>query len=292
MENQMPNDTSLFLHAVTGDTFPAGDPVGWCLERARTPLLAMARERLLQCVGRTDGDRILNVVLRRCDLNLIELRTDRVTVSYWTRQADLHPLLKAQGFLRPDVQVSLVRRKTGQITITPGDQFLRGEAVGSAFPFPAYRDRWARRHERQPDDATAAPASHTSYRWPGVTERKIPWIVLKAVWLADAVACPNCEVPLLLYRFDWRRSGFLNTHAAAWRACERCRRSFEEPLGYGDPWDWLVARLGPGLLPSSWDGGFGTRDLRSRWPAPPRDLRDLDNLPPDLTLDELVRILM
>jgi hypothetical protein len=289
----MPDTESLFLHAPTGDLFPVRDPVAWCLENARTPLLTGARERLLQCVGRTDGDRILNVVLRRCGLNLIEFRPGRVTVSYWTRLADLHPFLKARGLLRHDVQVALVRRKTDQITITTADQYLRGEAVAPAFPFAAYRAKWARRHEQEPDDNATAPASPSSYSWLGVAERQTPWAVLKAVWRADAAACPNCGDPLVLYRFDWRRCGMFNTHAAAWRACERCRRQFEEPLGYGDPWDWLVARLGPGgLLPVLWDGGHGRKDLRPRWPAPPRDLSDLDNLTPDLTLDELVRILM
>ena len=288
----MPETESLFLHVPTGDLFPVRDPVAWCPENARTPLLAAARERLLQCVGRTDRDRILNVVLRRCGLNLIELRCGRVTVSYWTQLADLHQLLKSRGLLRHDVQVALVRRKTGQITVTSTDPYLRGGAVAPAFPFAVYRERWERRHEHEPNDATAAPASLSSYSWPGVAEKQIPWAVLTAVWRSDDVLCPNCDVPLVLYRFDWRRSGLFNTHAAAWRACEQCRRSFEEPLGYGDPWDWLVARLAPGLLPISWDGGFGKRDLRTRWPAPPRNLRDLDNLPPDLTLDELVSILM
>lgn len=288
----MPETESLFLHAPTGDVFHVNDPVAWCLENAREPLLSAASERLLQCVGRTDGGRIVNVVLRRCDLNLIEFRTARVTVSYWTRSADLHSLLKCRSLLAAGVDVALVRRKNGQITLTSGDQYLRGEAIGPTFPFAVYRERWERRHEQQPDDATAAPASPSSYSWDGVAEKQIPWAALKAVWRTDAAVCPNCDVPDVLYRFDWRRSGFFNTHAAAWRACERCRRSFEEPLGYGDPWDWLIDRLGPGLLPISWDGGFGKRDLRTRWPAPPRNLRDLNNLPPDLTLDELVSILM
>lgn len=283
--------SSVFVHTVTGNLFPVGDPVAWCLENARSPLLAAARERLLQCVGRIDGDRILNVVLRRCDLNLIELRIGRVTVGYWTRLADLHPLLKARDLLHAEMQVALVRRKTGQITITSGDQFLRGERIDPEFPFDTYRAKWDRRHDREPGDATAAPASPSSYSWDDVAEKRIPWTVLKAVWRTDNVPCPNCDTQLLLDRFDWRRSGFFNTHAAAWRACGRCRRRFEEPLG-GDPWEWLLTRLGPALLPAAWDGGFGRRDLRPRWPNPPRNLRDLDNLPADLTLDELVSILM
>jgi hypothetical protein len=290
MEDSMPDATTpLFLHAITGDAFPATDPVGWCLKRARSPLLAAARERLLQCEGRTDRDRILNVVLRRCGLNLIEFLPGRVTVSYWTQRADLHPLLRNRGLMRPDVQVVLVRRKTGHIVVQPGDEFLRGERVVPSFPFALYRERWARRHERQPDDATAAPASGSSYSWEGVAEKRVPWVVLKAVWRQDAAACPNCDVPLLVRSFDRRRTGWLSgTGSWAFRVCLACGRSFTESLG-PDPWDWLLARLGPGLLPAVWDGDYGPQNLRPRWPQ--RDLRDLNNLPPDLTTDELVRIL-
>jgi len=288
----MPDTTSVLLHATTGDLFPVSDPVAWCLENARSPLLAAARERLLLCVGRTDRDRILNVVLRRCGLNLIEVRCDRVTVHYWTSLAELYPLLKDRGLLRHDVQVALVRRKNGQITITSGDQFLRGERVAPAFPWSQYRERWERRNERQADDATAAPCSPSSYNWDGVEEKRIPWVVLKAVWRAEALPCPSCGVPLVVRSFDRRRNSWLSgTGSWAYRVCLTCGRSFTEPLG-SDPWDWLVERLAPGLLPVLWDGGHGRKDLRPRWPAPPRNLRDLDNLPPDLTLDELVGILM
>lgn len=288
----MPETESLFLHAPTGDMFPAADPVVWCLENARSPLLRAARERLLQCIGCTDRDRILNVVLRRCGLNLIEFRPGRVNVQYWTQLADLHPLLKSRGLLRADVQVALVRRKNGHITMQPGDQLLRGERAGPTFPFPAYRAQWDRRHEPQADDGTAAPASWSSYSWAGVAEGMIPWCVLKAVWRKDEAACPNCGEPLAVRSFDRRRNSWLSsTGSWAYRVCLTCGRSFTESLG-PDPWDWLVERLAPDMLPALWDGGHGRKDLRPRWPAPPRDLRDLDNLPPDLTLDELVRILM
>jgi hypothetical protein len=54
-----------------------------------------------------------------------------------------------------------------------------------------------------------------------------------------------------------------------YRVCLTCGRQFTESLG-PDPWDWLVERLAPDLLPVLWDGGHGRKDLRSRWPAPPR----------------------
>ena len=73
------------------------------------------------------------------------------------------------------------------------------------------------------------------------------------------------------------------------RCCFGCRRDFREDTG--DPWPGLVATLDADQWPASQDDGLHKTDLRPRWPAA-RNLRQLDNLPPDLTLDELVGILM
>ena len=75
----MSDDVSCaFLHAATGEVFPALDPVAWCLENAGGPPLAAARERLMQCDRHADADRIVNVVLRRCGLTLVAVRPGRV----------------------------------------------------------------------------------------------------------------------------------------------------------------------------------------------------------------------
>jgi len=293
MEIAMPdNFTSFFLHTLTGDLFSADDPIGWCLENAQTPLLAAGRERLLLCNRRTDGDRILNVALRRCGLNLIDIRPGRVTVRYWTGLVDLHPILKSRGLLRSDVRVALVRQKTGLVILQPGDDFLSGERPGSDFFWAEYRERWERRHERQPDDEAASPRGRSSYSWERTVEGRIPWVALKSAWRNEpATLCPNCDLPLAVWSFSWRHRTLLSMSGHVARCCFGCRHDFREDTG--DPWPWVVATLDGGLLPASQDDGIKKTDLRPRWPAPPpRNLRDLNNLPPDLTLDELVSILM
>jgi hypothetical protein len=82
---------SHFLHVSGGDSFPVDDPVTWCLENARAPLLERARQRRLLCDARTDPQRALNVVYRRCGLNLARVRPGRLVVHGWTALADLRP---------------------------------------------------------------------------------------------------------------------------------------------------------------------------------------------------------
>jgi hypothetical protein len=76
---------SHFLHVSGGDSFPVDDPVTWCLENARAPLLERARQWLLLCDARTDPQRALS----------------------------------------PDVQVATVRHRSGLVTVHPGDDLLR-----------------------------------------------------------------------------------------------------------------------------------------------------------------------
>jgi len=279
----------------SGNSFAVEDPVAFCLENARHPLLYPARERLLLSDAHTDPDRVLNVVLHRCGLNLAVVSPGRVAVHHWTQLADLRRLLKEHRLAGPGVQVALVRRKSGLITLLPAEEFLVGVRPAPAFPWDAYRERWERRHDRDPDDGAPAPCSGSSYSWEGIAEGRTPWAALKSVWRRDrAPDCPNnCDVPLAVLRFDWRRSGWLSgTRAVVARCCFVCRRVAEEERR-GDLWPWLVEVLDADVLPCRHDGGFGVTDLRPCWPSPPtRNLYDLDNLPRDLTLDELVRILM
>jgi hypothetical protein len=283
---------SYFIHAHTGDSFPVDDPVAWCLGHARDPLLERARERLLTPEARTDPQRVLNVALRRCGLNLAEVRPGHVVVHHWTRLADIRPFCKRHRLAHGDVQVATVRHKNGVVTVQPGDDFLYGDRVGAGFPWEAYRQRWERRHEPHPDDWRPSPWARSRYSWVGVEEGRIPWAVLKAAWRRDASpACPNCDTALLTWSFDWRRRGLFNMFGHVARCCFSCRRSFEQPSG--DLWPWLVTTLDAHLLPSWHDHGFGRTDLRPRWPASAtRGLRDLGNPPADPTVEELVRILM
>ena len=281
-----------FLHVTTGESFPVDDPVAWCLENSRNPLLAPASERLLLCDVRTDPQRILNVVYRRCGLNLAESRPGLLVVHFWTVLANLRPFCKLHRLARPDVRVATVRHKNGLVIVQPGDCFLYGERLGDSFPSMGYRKRWERRHEKQLDDGAASPSGYSSYSWEGVAKGRIPWAALKSIWRREhPTPCPNCDVPLAAWAFSWRHRTLLSMHGFVARCCFACRRDFQEDAG--DLWPWLAATLDPDVLPASQDDGLRQTDLRPRWPAPPtRNLHDLDNLPHDLTLDELVRILM
>ena len=200
---------------------------------------------------------------------------------------------RRQTFLKIEAKhgIDAGRRKNGQITLTTGDQFLRGERIAPAFPWGQYRERWERRGERQPDDGDASPWCRSSYSWDGVAEGRIPWAALKSAWRREsAIPCPNCDTPLAAWGFTWRHRTLLSMSGHVARCCFGCRRDFREDTG--DPWPWMAATLDADLLPVSQDDGLRKTDLRPRWPAPPRNLRDLDNLPADLTTDELVSILM
>ncbi len=62
-----------FIHADTRNTFQVADPVRWSLDHANDLTLERATEGL-RALTADDGDRIIRLVVRRCSLNLLELR--------------------------------------------------------------------------------------------------------------------------------------------------------------------------------------------------------------------------
>jgi len=186
-----------FVRTTTGRWWPVPEPASWCLENARQPLLEPARDRLLTLDAGSNSERIVNVVLRRCGLNLVEVRLpQRVVVHYWTDLADPRPLFKEQRLARPEVQVAHHRCKDNTIVIQPGDKFLYGETLWHDFSWEQYQRRWEHRDEETPEDWTGAV--HSSYSWEGLPERWIPWAVLKCLWRREqAPLCPNCDLPLV-----------------------------------------------------------------------------------------------
>ena len=57
---------------------PVDDPVAWCLRHYHDdPILAPTRDTL-PTLGIADDDRIITLVIRRCKLNLLEVRPGRV----------------------------------------------------------------------------------------------------------------------------------------------------------------------------------------------------------------------
>jgi hypothetical protein len=149
-----------FLHAPTGQAWPAADPVTWALANAGQPILERARERLTT-LDATDPQRVIRLVVRRCRLNLLELRPEQVVVHYWGKQgqADLRPFLKCHRLARNGVEVVLIDRKRETTTVQTGDAFLYGEKLGEMFPAEAYEEKWRRRSIEEPDDWTPARAA-------------------------------------------------------------------------------------------------------------------------------------
>src|SRR4051812_37178704 len=70
-----------FLHVGTGESWPVDDPIAWSLDNAHQPILERARERLVTLDA--DPQRVIRLVVRRCRLNLLELRPGRVAVHHW-----------------------------------------------------------------------------------------------------------------------------------------------------------------------------------------------------------------
>jgi hypothetical protein len=62
-----------FLHTETGQSWAVDDPVVWCLENARQPILERTRDRLVT-LDASDPQRIIRLVTRRYRLNLIKVQ--------------------------------------------------------------------------------------------------------------------------------------------------------------------------------------------------------------------------
>lgn len=239
----MPN--FYFLHTVTARSWPTDDPHRWLLDRRDDDRLAAARERLL--LSQDDPERCLRAALRRCGLALVRVVTDsQVVVRYWSGPApDLRGWAKDAGWNRSGVQVVVIQAKTGSVAAYEDgrDVLLHGEPVGPEFPWDVYE---ARLHDHEVDDH--APTLATNFEWEGSPPGRLTWQVLKSIWVAERVACPNCDQPLVLVSFDWPKGMLSFRSARIVRHCFRCRRRFavaeEEPLA------WLARVLPPALRPT------------------------------------------
>jgi hypothetical protein len=123
-----------FLHAMTGESWPVDDPVAWALANSQQPILERARERLVT-LDAADPQRVIRLVVRRCKLNLIELRPRRVVVHHWgqQRQGDLRPFFKQLGLATKGVKVALLDRKRETTTVQTGADFLYGSDLPRDF---------------------------------------------------------------------------------------------------------------------------------------------------------------
>jgi len=239
-----------FLHTPTGEAWAVDDPVAWALESARQPILERARERLVT-LDAADPQRVIRVVVRRCRLNLLELRPGRVVVHRWGQQGqgDLRPFFKQHGLATKGVKVALLDRKREVSTLQHGDDFLFGEPLAPFWPWKVYWRKWQRRAVEEADDWTAAPHTWSGFAWEGIEANRIPWAALKSAWRrTTAPLCLNCDQPTLLTNFGFPWSGMFNRRPLFIHVCGRCRRLFEDRSVTDVP-RWMVANLDAEVWP-------------------------------------------
>lgn len=252
-----PNRSFWFIHADSCTSWSVADPVRWSLDHAHEPVLERAREGLAKLTP-DDGDRIIRLVVRRCRLNLLELRPEQVVVYHWGKhgRADLRPFFKTHGLARPQIEVVLRDRKTEAATTQPGDDFLFGDRLAADFPLDLYLCKWASRFERQPDDFHPAPGTWSGFAWEGVEGNRIPWAALKSAWRRAApMMCLNCDQPTLLLNFGYPWTGLFNRSPKFVHVCGACRRSFRDD-SVKDVAEWLESNLEAEARPDSemvWD---------------------------------------
>lgn len=246
--NAMP--AYFFLHTTSGRAWPTDDPHRWLLDHRDDPLLAAARERLY--LSPTERDRLIRVTLRRCGLVLLHVVSDeRVVAHHWSGPIpDLRRWAKEHGFNRSGVQVVLLSVKNGKVVVHDDglDLLVYGERADDGFPWPEFAVRYEQRQVEEPDDQDTTSAG-TSFIWPGVPPGRLAWRVLKSIWVAEGVPCPNCDRPLLVTGLTWNRGMLSFRSARVVRHCLRCRRRFE--VNEERPLVWLASVLGPELRPTS-----------------------------------------
>ena len=239
-----------FLHSPSGRSWPTDDPHRWLLVHRDDALLAPARERLV--LSPDNQERCLRVALRRCSLALVHLVSDvQVVARHWgDPPPDLRAWTKGHRLGRAGVVVTLVNVKTGTAVVhrDGGDLLLHGERVGPKFPWEQYAAKFERRHDEEAGDGDAAPVSSTNFAWEGSPPERLTWRLLKSVWNAERVECPNCDVPLMLIGFEWQKGMLTFRSGITVRVCLGCHRRFgaavEEPLA------WLASVLPPRLRPT------------------------------------------
>lgn len=252
----------LVLHADSGSSWSVADPVEWALAHASDPVLERAREGL-EKLNPADGDRVIRLIVRRCRLNLIELRRRKVVVHYWGQHglADLRPFFKSHGLARRSVKVVLRDRKRELVSRKTGDDFLFGDGIVPAFAIFLYEKKWRRRFIHDANDWKAAPGTSSGFAWENLESNLIPWAALKSAWRnSPPTLCQNCDRPTFLINFGYRWSGMFNRAPIFVHGCPRCRRLFEDESITDVP-GWIAANLDVEVWPRyqmMWD-------RRARW---------------------------
>jgi hypothetical protein len=240
-----------FLHTATGESWPVDDPVSWSLENAGQPILERARQRLVT-LDASDPQRVIRLVVRRCKLNLIEIRPGHVVVHHWGKQSqgDLRPFFKQHHLAHKGIQVTLIDRKPEVSTHKHGCDFLYGDRLLPFWPLNViwlklYWTKWQRRWDKEPDDWTAAPDTWSGFGWKGIEPNCIPWVALKCVWRRTTpMLCLNCDEPTILVNFGLPQCSMFNREARFIHACRKCRRLFHDhSVSRWKVGEWIVTNL-------------------------------------------------
>lgn len=246
-----PSSNFHFIHADSCKHWPVTDPVQWSLESADQPILVRAAEGLSKLTT-SDGDRIIRLVVRRCSLNLLEVRERQVVVDHWgSHRADLKPFFKTHGLTRPEIEVVLRDRRKETITTLTGDSFLYGVPLASNFDLELFQIKRERRFEEEADDWQAAPGTRSGFAWDGLPDGAVPWAAMKSAWRRSAPgSCLNCSEETFWTNFGLRQVGVFNRVGFVEQVCGACRRSFRDET-LKDVAGWIVANLDEGVRPDA-----------------------------------------
>jgi hypothetical protein len=229
-----------FVDTTTPKHWQVHDPVRWSLENADQHVLQDAAKGLSGLTV-TDGDRIVRLVVRRCNLNLVELRPENVIVHYWANDglADLRPFFKANDLARSEVTVVLRNRKTEAICSQSGERFLYGVAIANDSILFKYETKWRNRYVHDGDDQCTAPLRSVGFIWKNTDDvGAIPWNTLKNTWRSSVPPrCLNCDTPTVLLQFGRRPVGMTNRVSFLTFGCFECRRTHTvQPSGTIERW--------------------------------------------------------
>ena len=236
-----------FIHTDTQTSWPVADPVAWALENQGQPILERAAEGLAR-LTEDDGDRVIRLVVRRCGLNLLELRPGTVIVHHWGQQADLRPFFKQHRLARPEITVELRDRKKEITSTKSGDSFLYGDRIAEDFPLAIFLNKHDNRFTNEPDDWQAAPNTNSGFAWEGIEDGQIPWAALKSAWRRAAPGvCLNCDGETVLVNFGLPWTGLLSRSPRFEHVCPTCRRSFRDEAV--DVKAWMAVNLDENVQP-------------------------------------------
>lgn len=254
---------SWFLHTENGESWAVDNPVLWSLENAQQPILERARKRLVT-LDAADPERVIRLVTRRCNLNMIEVLPSHVVVQYWGKQGqgDLRPFFKQHRLARESVRVLLLDRKRETTTTSSGEDFLYGEPATYLATLELLWIKWQRRYEKEPDDSTAAPWTRSGFGWEGMEPNLIPWAALKSAWRnAAPFICLNCDQPTIMTNFGLPRCSMFNREVRFTHVCRGCHRLFkDDSVERREVGQWVVKNLDAEVLPD-----YDVFSGRSKW---------------------------